>query len=190
VTSVALVLGDVQVGEIYRHPSPGGERISFRYTDAWLASPARFALDPELHLDARVSSPARGGSFGALTDCAPDRWGRQLVQRRERRTAQAEGRAVCSLSELDYVLGVSDRSRLGALRFVVDGVAVAPGDEVPPLVLAFSDRREKDHRKTLFVDGRAGSALHVLVAPPEPPDAYIMPFMAKNVFLPIHIVGY
>lgn len=148
-TRVALVLGDLQVGELHRHPSPGGERTSFRYTDAWLASPTRFALDPELHLDSRTTSPARGGLFGAFSDCAPDRWGRQLMQRRERRAAQAERRAVRSLSELDYVLAVSDRSRLGALRFVVDGVAVASGDEVPPLVqlgalLGAADRVARD----------------------------------------------
>jgi serine/threonine-protein kinase HipA len=149
VSRIELVLGDVLVGELHRHPGRDGESVSFRYSEDWLEAPTGFALDPELHLDARTSSPARGGLFGALSDSGPDRWGRQLVQRRERRAAEAEGRAVRSLSELDYVLGVSDRARLGALRFRIDDEFVARGDEVPPLVrlgalLGAADRLARD----------------------------------------------
>ena len=39
------------------------------------------------------------------------------MQRAERRLAEREGRAVRTLTEADYLLGVSDVSRLGALRF-------------------------------------------------------------------------
>jgi serine/threonine-protein kinase HipA len=39
------------------------------------------------------------------------------MQRAERRRAGREGRAVRTLMEIDYLLGVSDISRLGALRF-------------------------------------------------------------------------
>ena len=39
------------------------------------------------------------------------------MQRAERRQAEREGRAVRTLMESDYLLGVSDESRLGALRF-------------------------------------------------------------------------
>jgi serine/threonine-protein kinase HipA len=142
-------LGALAVGECYRYPGPAGERIAFRYADEWLAAQERFAIDPELFLDPRTTSPARGGLFGAFADCAPDRWGRQLMQRRERHAAQSERRAVRTLSELDYLLGVSDRSRPGALRFAEEGRFLAPGDEVPPLVrlgalVAAADRVARD----------------------------------------------
>jgi len=55
--------------------------------------------------------------FGSIGDSAPDTWGRRLMQRAERRRAEREGRAIRTLQELDYLLGVSDVSRLGALRF-------------------------------------------------------------------------
>lgn len=54
--------------------------------------------------------------FGAIGDSAPDTWGRQLMRRRERRRAEAEGRAARTLHETDFLLGVADVSRLGALR--------------------------------------------------------------------------
>lgn len=55
--------------------------------------------------------------FGSIGDSAPDTWGRRLMQRAERRTARAEGRPPKTLHEADFILGVSDVSRLGALRF-------------------------------------------------------------------------
>jgi serine/threonine-protein kinase HipA len=82
-SDVEIQLGGLPLGAVYRHPAAGGERISFRYASEWLANSECFAIDPELFLDARVTTPARGGLFGAFTDCAPDRWGRQLPSQRE-----------------------------------------------------------------------------------------------------------
>ncbi len=62
--------------------------------------------------------PPRGQTlFGSLSDSAPDTWGRRLMQRSERRQAERDHRTVRTLLESDYLLGVSDRPRLGALRF-------------------------------------------------------------------------
>lgn len=62
--------------------------------------------------------------FGSLGDSAPDSWGRRLLQRAERRRAEHEGRAARTLAETDYLLGVSDVVRQGALRFRGTGNAV------------------------------------------------------------------
>ena len=76
--------------------------------------------------------------FGAFGDSAPDRWGRNLIQRDERRRAQVEGRAPRSLGEVDFLLGVSDIARQGGLRFkeTPDGPFLASGDgaNIPPLI--------------------------------------------------------
>ena len=65
-----------------------------------------------------VFPPPPGQSiFGSIGDSAPDTWGRRLMQRAERRRADRDGRAVRTLTESDYLLGVSDETRLGALRF-------------------------------------------------------------------------
>jgi serine/threonine-protein kinase HipA len=148
-TAIEVRLGDRPLGDVFRLPRPGGERVAFRYSDGWLASGERFQIDPELFLDGRTTSPARGALFGVFADCAPDRWGRQLMQRQERRQAESVGRKTKTLSELDYVLGVSDLARSGAVRFLVEGRYVAPGFDVPPLVrlsalLGAADRISRD----------------------------------------------
>ena len=103
-TDVEVRLGDVDLGSIYRQPGARGERIAFRYAEQWLSHEERFAIDPELFLDRSTTVAARAPLFGAFADSAPDRWGRKLMQRHERQLAESEGRAVRTLSELDYVL--------------------------------------------------------------------------------------
>ena len=107
-----------RVGTLYRHARHGAETVSFEYHTNWLAEPARFSLEPALSLGRGAFAPAEGLSiFGSIGDSAPDTWGRRLMQRAERRRAERDGRAPRTLQELDYLLGVSDVSRLGALRF-------------------------------------------------------------------------
>lgn len=103
----------------------GAETILFQYDDAWLAFPDRFSLEPALALTRGAFAPPAGlVTFGSIGDSAPDTWGRRLMQRAERRAAEREGRAVRGLVESDYLLGVSDEARLGALRFRWAGESV------------------------------------------------------------------
>jgi len=96
----------------------GTETITFEYAGEWLADPDRFSIEPALALTGGVFPPPAGlSTFGSIGDSAPDTWGRRLMQRAERRTAEREGRPVRTLMESDYLLGVSDETRLGALRF-------------------------------------------------------------------------
>ena len=110
--------GRKRVGTLHRHARRGGEAISFEYHTDWLADPARFSLEPALALGRGAFGPADHQLiFGSIGDSAPDTWGRRLMQRAERRRSERDGRAPHTLQELDYLLGVSDVSRLGALRF-------------------------------------------------------------------------
>lgn len=107
-----------QVGLARGNRVRGKETILFEYDDAWLKDPERFSLEPALAMTRGAFAPPSGLTvFGSLGDSAPDTWGRRLMQRAERRAAEREGRAVRTLSESDYLLGVSDETRLGALRF-------------------------------------------------------------------------
>lgn len=107
-----------QVGLARQNLARGAETVVFEYAEAWLSDPRAFALEPALPLTRGSFPPARNQAiFGSLGDSAPDTWGRQLMQRGERRAAEREGRAVRALFETDYLLGVSDETRLGALRF-------------------------------------------------------------------------
>ena len=107
-----------RVGTLHRQARRGGEAMSFEYHPDWLSEPARFSLEPALTLNRGAFPPTAGQPiFGSIGDSAPDTWGRRLMQRAERRLAEREGRPVRTLLEADYLLGVSDVSRLGALRF-------------------------------------------------------------------------
>lgn len=107
-----------RVGLLRRHAARRSETITFEYDQAWLEDLDRFSIEPALTLTRGVFPTPRGqGMFGSIGDSAPDTWGRRLMQRTERRQAKHDGRAVRTLSEADYLLGVSDDTRLGALRF-------------------------------------------------------------------------
>jgi serine/threonine-protein kinase HipA len=112
--------------------------VSFEYAGEWLTDGDRFALAPDLSLTRGNFQPPAGLSIhGSLGDSAPDTWGRRLMQRAERRNAEREGRAVRTLMESDYLLGVADETRLGALRFRREGeedFLARPSTGVPALV--------------------------------------------------------
>ena len=127
------------VGTLWTRYSKGRESASFEYNEEWLANPRRFALEPALHLaSGSIHTDNNRSLFGAIGDSAPDRWGRILIQREERRKAREENRTPHTLAEADYLLGVGDISRQGALRFTSTkhGEFLAPQDAttIPPLI--------------------------------------------------------
>ena len=128
-----------EVGTLRLAGKLGKQTTAFTYEPSWLADPAHFALAPAVPLTIGAFYPQPGiAVIGALGDSAPDRWGRTLMRRREWRRAEAETRSPRTLSEIDFVLGVTDVARQGALRFRVssDGPFVAPEEvgSIPPLV--------------------------------------------------------
>src|SRR5262249_44065308 len=109
------------------------------YDRAWLQHVNRFALEPALALGLGPQhTPSGRVLFGALGDSAPDRWGRALMRRAERKRADREGRQPRTLWEADYLLLVDDETRQGALRFAENeaGPFLAPSgpSRIPPLV--------------------------------------------------------
>ena len=110
--------GQKRIGTLHRHARRGEEALSFEYHASWLDDAEHFSLEPALPLGrGAFAPPADAAIFASIGDSAPDTWGRRLMQRAERRRAEREHRAVRTLQELDYLLVVSDVSRLGALRF-------------------------------------------------------------------------
>jgi serine/threonine-protein kinase HipA len=97
-------------------------------------------------------APAGRTIFGAFSDCAPDRWGRRLIHRAERQRGRREAGAQRSFGEVDYLLGVRDDLRQGALRFRDPATGNYLADErvgVPylvdlPTLLSAASRLERD----------------------------------------------
>lgn len=93
------------------------EVISFIYHPDYLTSRHAVAIDPQLPLFPGPSYPAQGQDlFGIFRDTAPDRWGRTLMERREALEAHDSGRKIRRLGEWEFLAGVSDLTRMGALR--------------------------------------------------------------------------
>lgn len=110
-------LGLTRVGTLYPHDARTDLPPAFAYDTEWLASPRKFELDPQLPLVAGEQHPGKTRWFGVFLDVAPDRWGRVLMERREALAAKDEGRMMQRLTDFDFMLGVSDITRTGALRF-------------------------------------------------------------------------
>ncbi len=126
-------------GRLWTRVTRDRESASFEYDPRWLADPEAFALEPALPPGRGAFHTAAGRVlFGALGDSAPDRWGRTLITRASARSARAVQRKPPTLHEIDYLLGVSDETRQGALRFAAaeDGefLATSTRGAVPPLV--------------------------------------------------------
>ena len=99
----------------------GKEIFTFEYDSHWLKHTDILALDPALQLFAgRHFVPQGLSNFGLFLDSSPDRWGRFLMNRREAQRAREEKRLERRLLESDYLLGVHDEYRMGAIRLKLD----------------------------------------------------------------------
>ena len=114
----------VRLGLVHANRMRGREVFEFEFDAAALHSDALSAvpLDPRLGRYEGRQYPAQGSdTFGVLADASPDRWGRFLMRRRLERGQRAGGVAPdVRLVESDYLLGVHDAFRVGALRFRLD----------------------------------------------------------------------
>src|SRR6202140_2055710 len=106
------------VGRLWMRTRKDREGATFEYDKSWIAHPERFSLEPALKLGpGPFHAPSDKPLFGAIGDSAPDRWGRVLMRRAERRRSGLDGQTPRTLREIDYLLTVNDEARQGALRF-------------------------------------------------------------------------
>lgn len=163
------------LGRLYTHRTAAREVFDFEFDTAFLKRKdyAGLTLDPRLGLFEGRQYPAQGqDTFGAFADASPDRWGRLLMRRRlerAQRAGQADPKA--RLYASDYLLGVHDAYRVGALRFRRSGEGAFLDDQhdiaAPPFVQlraleAASMALERDENNS---DSRADEWLRMLIAP-------------------------
>lgn len=119
------------MGTLYVSYIRGKEQFSFEYETEWLTSArANYFLDPDLALYyGRHYVPMDKKMFGLFADSCPDRWGRLLMRRREAEVARKEARKPKKLGESDYLLGVYDKARIGALRFKTEKSGIFLSDD-------------------------------------------------------------
>lgn len=111
----------ILMGSLYVNVIKGGESYSFEYDKDWLKKTGlTLTLDPELMPYSGRQYPTGKNIFGLFADASPDRWGRVLMNKRERILAEKEGRKPSKLYDSDYLLGVYDETRMGGIRFKSD----------------------------------------------------------------------
>ena len=128
----------VRVGTAYTTARRSALSTTFSYDEGYLAHSNAYSIDPDFPVSDGTSARGltRSGLPGSFSDAAPDRWGRNLISKRVRSDAAAEGRTPPIVTEVDYLLGVSDEIRQGALRFTSDpgGPFLRAETDVPKLV--------------------------------------------------------
>lgn len=151
---------DIEVCAGWLHDSPvigtyAVERqsnvVMFRYDLDWLGN-QHIQIDPQLLLYEGwqyCQTSNRRSTFGFVSDASPDRWGRNLIIREERREAKAEGRRIRTLLPEDYLLKVSDTGRSGGLRFRLhDGNFLSENNNIPKL----TELRKLEHAALQYDD--------------------------------------
>ena len=162
----------IQMGVLHSEVLRGKEVFSFENNTDWLTYKQFRALDPDLaQFSGKQYLPADKSNFGMFLDSSPDRWGRMLMRRREAINARLENRPSRTLTEADYLVGVYDGNRMGALRFKLSpddefmdnnkAMATPPWTSIRDLEYA-SLQLEKENLKD---DAEYAKWLNMLIAP-------------------------
>lgn len=108
------------IGTLSAHRGKGRKSFSFEYHSEWIKSKEQFLLDPDIGWYSGPQFPDGKENFGIFFDSMPDSWGRTLMKRRAAQIANEKGKTAPILYDIDFLLGVYDKCRKGALRFKLD----------------------------------------------------------------------
>jgi serine/threonine-protein kinase HipA len=110
----------VRVGTL-RPSFAGGRNLastSFQYEPSYLASTAPWAISPDLPLrPSRTYTAENQTLFGAFEDASPDQWGQKIIEANHAVLLKKGSSLPRRIGDFDFLIGVSDHTRMGALRF-------------------------------------------------------------------------
>lgn len=165
--------GPLELGTLRAHGGAGREVFEFEYHEDALAH----AQVHDLHLDPCIAQyvgrqypGVASANFGVFLDASPDRWGRMLMQRRlERQQRAGAVPKNARLAESDYLLGVHDAYRVGALRFRLADTGPflddGHGTAAPPFVQLRALEEASLAIEADRGDGHVDEWLRMLIAP-------------------------
>ena len=111
-----------EIGTLGYEHVRGKDHFVFEYSREWLKQHGGILLSGDLMNVPSLQHPhGNDNVFGFVKDSFPDRWGRLLLDRRERLTAQSEGRPIRMLTNYDYLTGIEDFTRMGGIRYKEEG---------------------------------------------------------------------
>jgi len=138
------------IGILSAQQVKGRKAFSFSYNTEWINSQEQLLIDPDIVWYSGQQYPNAKENFGVFLDSMPDTWGRTLMKRRAALHAKEQGLPVPKLYDIDFLLGVHDFCRMGALRFKKDPdgdfLDIDPVSPVPP----WASIRELQHGAELI----------------------------------------
>jgi serine/threonine-protein kinase HipA len=105
------------LGSLSAQQIRGRKAYSFAYHPEWIDSQEQILLDPDISWFRGQQYPGGKDNFGVFLDSMPDTWGRTLMKKRAAIAARENGRPAPVLHDIDFLLGVHDLCRMGAIRF-------------------------------------------------------------------------
>ena len=158
-----------RIGVLSAQQAKGKKAFSFEYDKDWLKTEKKFLLDPDIQLYGGPQFPNQKENFGIFLDSMPDTWGRSLMKRREVQRAIENNEKPKTLYDIDFLLGVYDESRMGALRFKTDLDGYFLDDNKNATSPPWSSIRELQHAAHIFENDTENKEvnrwLSVLMAP-------------------------
>ncbi len=112
------------MGMLSAHYGKGKKSFGFEYDKEWIKTESQRLIDPDIQFFSGAQFPYNKENFGIFLDSMPDTWGRTLMKRKAAQQARENGERPQTLYDTDYLLGVFDKTRMGALRFKtsIDGL--------------------------------------------------------------------
>jgi serine/threonine-protein kinase HipA len=162
------ISGPQLIGILSAQQARGRKAFSFTYDPSWVRSRPQMLLDPDIQWYGGAQYPGGKENFGVFLDSMPDTWGRTLMKRKEMVKARTGGRPARKLYDIDFLLGVYDESRMGALRFKLDPQGPFLDDSQAFPVPGWSELRTLQHGAELVEsdkDDEVEEGLALLLAP-------------------------
>ena len=157
------------IGVLSAQQAKGRKAFSFEYNKEWITSKEQMLLDPDISWYSGTQYPNSKENFGVFMDSMPDTWGRKLMIRRAAQKAREQGNTARTLYDIDFLLGVHDESRMGALRFKLNREGPFLDDNKAYPTPHWSNIRELQHAAAIIESDDdsedAGKWLAILIAP-------------------------
>jgi len=157
------------IGVLSVQQAKGRKAFSFEYDKEWISSKEQLLLDPDISWYSGPQYPNGKENFGIFMDSMPDTWGRKLMMRRSAQEAKEQGKIAPTLYDIDFLLGVYDESRMGALRFKLETEGPFLDNNKAYPTPHWSDVRELQHGAAIIESDEEGADakkwLNVLIAP-------------------------
>ncbi|MCQ2549979.1 MAG: type II toxin-antitoxin system HipA family toxin [Lachnospiraceae bacterium] len=147
----------ILIGKLFVDVIKGGESYSFEYSKDWLANnKLQINLDPELMPFSGRQFPTGKNIFRIFADASPDRWGRVLMNKRERLLAERENRKPAKLYDSDYLLGVYDETRMGGIRLKLEEEGPFLSDDKDTAIPPWASLRNLEEASRKFENDEGG----------------------------------